>query len=73
MLIKNQQKDAVPSTLNLAEFAQAMKQVDLSAVPKEKRSAAIFDHFMTVMANNVTDTETKYEILMSQHLRRKNV
>ena len=73
MLIKNQQKDAIPSTLSLAEFAHAMKQVDLSTVPAEKRSAAIFDHFMSVMANNVTDVETKYEILISQHLRRKNV
>jgi uncharacterized protein (DUF2249 family) len=50
-----------------------MSQVDLSAVPPEKRKAAIFDHFMTVMAGSIRDPETKFEILMSQRLRRKNV
>ena len=73
MLIKNRQKDSIQSELNLSEFGHAMSQVDLSAVPPEKRKAAIFDHFMTVMAGSIRDPETKFEILMSQRLRRKNV
>ncbi len=73
MLIKNRQKDQLPSQLTISEFAHAMKQQDLSSIPPEKRKAAIFDHFMTVMANSIRDPETKFEILMSQRLRRKNV
>jgi hypothetical protein len=49
-----------------------MKQQDLSAVPPEKRKAAIFDHFMSVMADGIRDPEAKFEILMSQQMRRKN-
>ena len=73
MLIKNRKKDAIPSELNLNDFAHAMKQVDLSTVAPEKQKQAVFDHFMSVMAGSVRDPETKFEILMSQRLRRKNV
>ena len=73
MQIKNRQKDSLPSELSLYEFAHAMQQQDLSTVPPEKRKAAIFDHFMTVMAHSIRDPETKFEVLMSQRLRRKNV
>jgi hypothetical protein len=48
-----------------------MKQQDLSSVPPEKRRNAIFDHFMSVMADSIQDPKTKYEIRMSQQLRRK--
>ncbi len=72
MLIKNHQKDRLPSELTISEFAHAMKQQDLSTVPPEKRKAAIFDHFMSVMADGIRDPEAKFEILMSQQMRRKN-
>ena len=73
MLIKNRQKQRIPSNLTLDEFAKAMKQLDLSSVPPSKRKQAVFDHFMSIMADSVTDPSTKYEILASQRLRRRNV
>ena len=73
MLIKNRKKDAIPSELNLKDFAHAMKQMDMSNVAPEKKKQAVFDHFMSVMAGSVRDPEMKFEILMSQRLRRKNV
>lgn len=71
MKIKNQKADAIPSEITLSQFAHAMKQQDLSTVPPEKRRNAIFDHFMSVMADSIQDPKTKYEIKMSQRLRRK--
>lgn len=71
MKIKNQQKDAIESTITLREFANAMRQQDLSSVPPEKRTKAILDHFFTVMGDSVTDPQQKHEIRLSQALRRK--
>lgn len=71
MQVKNPTKAAIPSTINLAEFAHAMKQLNLANIPQENRKSAVFDHFITIMADNVTSPAQKYEILMSQHLRRK--
>ena len=72
MLIKNSQKDRLQSKLTLSEFANAMKQQDLSSVPPEKRKDAIFDHLMSVMADGIHDPEVKFKILISQQMRRKN-
>lgn len=70
MKIRNRQSDALPSEITLAQFGQAMRQLDLSTVAPNKRKTAVFDHLMTVMADNVADPQARFEILMSQRLRR---
>lgn len=60
----------IQSEDTLHQFAHAMAQQDLSSVPQHKRRRAIFDHFITVMAQSVPDPTTRRELLLSQRLRR---
>jgi hypothetical protein len=71
MKIKNQQADALKSSLTLHEFGAAMRQLDLKSVPKEKQTQAIMDHLMAIMSETVEDREAAYEIQASRLLRAK--
>lgn len=71
MKISNKQADAIPSRMSIHEFGNAMKQLDLSSVPKHKHSQAIMDHLMGIMADSITDREKAQEIHISRLLKRK--
>ena len=71
MKIVNRQKDAIPSRMNLAEFGNAMRQLNLDGVPEHKHPQAIMDHLMKIMADSVTDREKSQEIHISRLLKRK--
>ena len=71
MKVSNKQAEAIPSRMNLNEFGNAMKQLDLSSVPEHKHSQAIMDHLMGIMADSITDREKAQEIHISRLLRRK--
>ena len=71
MKVSNKQAEAIPSRMNIQEFGDAMKQLDLSSVPKHKHSQAIMDHLMRIMADSITDREKAQEIHISRILKRK--
>ena len=71
MLIRNRQRDTLPSNLTTEQLGQAMSQLDLSGVPPEKRPAAIRDHLMRIMADSIHDKQTAFEIHASRLLRRQ--
>ncbi len=58
----NRQKDALASKITLADFGKAMSQIDLSAVPEDRRRAAVFDHMMRIMSDTITDGVKAAEI-----------
>jgi len=66
----NPKATPIQSEATIHQFAHAMSQQDLSSVPPHKRASAIFDHFITVMAQSTPDPTTKAELLLSQRLRR---
>lgn len=70
MKIRNRQAEAVPSSLTLDQFGQAMAQLDLAAVPPEKRAGAIMDHLARVMSDTISDPVTAYEIKVARRLLR---
>jgi len=72
MKIRNNEADRLNSTITLPQFADAMKALDLSSVPQEKRAKAIMDHLMLVMASTVTDRSKAAEIIGARLLRAKN-
>lgn len=55
MTVSNPQKDALASSIDMHDLGKAMGQLDLSGIPAHNRKAAIFDHFMRVMADTVHD------------------
>ena len=71
MKIKNQEGDALDSNMSLAEFGNAMKQLNLNDVPHHKRPQAIIDHLMRIMGDAVIDKEKAQEIHISRILHRK--
>jgi hypothetical protein len=71
MLIRNRQTDALPSSITPTQLAQAMQQLDLSAIPEHKRPQAIRDHLMRIMADTIHDRTTAFEIHASRLLRQK--
>ena len=70
MHIKNREKERLSSSLTLPELGQAMKQLDLSTVPPEKRADAIRDHLMRIVADSIHDKEVAFEIHAARVLRR---
>lgn len=71
MTVKNIQAEALKTNMSLHEFGEAMKQCNLDGVPEHKRTEAIFDHLMKVMAHTVTDKEKAQEIHISRILKAK--
>jgi len=71
MKVKNVQKDALESSITVGEFGNAMKQLNLESVPKEKAAAAIKDHLMKIMGDTIKDKQKAQEIHISRILRRK--
>lgn len=69
MLIKNRQRDALPSNITPHQLGQAMQQLDLSTVPPHKRAQAIKDHLMRIVADSIHDRQTAFEIHASRILR----
>lgn len=62
MTVRNIQKEAMPSSITLRGFGDAMASLDLSSVPPEKRRAAVFDHLIYVMSETVTDPAKAHEL-----------
>jgi len=71
MKIKNQEADALESNMTLAEFGNAMRQINFDGVPAHKRPAAIMDHLMKIMATAITDKEKAQEIHISRILHQR--
>lgn len=71
MTVKNIQADALKTSMSLQEFGNAMKQLNLNGVPKEKHTAAIMDHLMHIMAETVHDKEKAQEIHISRILHQR--
>jgi hypothetical protein len=53
----------VKSTLNLHQFANAMKELDLSSVPEHRRKQAVAEHFFAVMVSTLADSNEKMAAL----------
>lgn len=68
MTVKNIQANALETHLSLHAFGKEMKQLNLNGVPKERRSAAIMDHLMKIIANSVHNKEKAQEIHISRLL-----
>lgn len=71
MKVNNIQKDALESNMSVHEFGNAMKQLNLSDVPTERRSDAIKDHLMRIMADTIVDKNKAQEIHISRILKAK--
>lgn len=71
MIIKNQQKDALPSSMTLQEFGQAMSALDLQSIPPEHRKAALMDHLAKIMIEKIHDRPMAADLASAYLMRRK--
>ena len=71
MKVINKQKEAHPSRIGVQEFGEAMKKLDLSTVPEEKRADAIKDHLMGIMAETILSPSARFDISMARQMYRK--
>ena len=71
MSIINKEKDAIPSKITPQQFAKALASVDLKAIPKHKRKAALADAIITIMIETITDEGKKDQLRISQMLHRQ--
>lgn len=67
-IIKNHEKDRLPSNMTLQDFAKAMSQLDLDSIPQHKRHAAVLEHLMRIMENEINDRSLAKEIKYSRML-----
>lgn len=72
MKIKNTQAEALPSNITPQELGKAMAQLDLSSIPEHRRSEAIMDHLMRIMADSIQDQKEAQIIHMSRIMRQKD-
>lgn len=72
MIIKNQQKDALPSSMTLQEFGKAMSALDLQSIPPERRKAALMDHLAKIMIQKIHDRQTAADISAAYLMRKSS-
>jgi hypothetical protein len=58
-----------PASISLSAFGSAMSQLDLSSIPPNKRSSAVFDHLMLIMQDTLHDRSLAQEIRISHKLK----
>lgn len=59
----NKETKTIPSSISLAQFANAMAQQDFTKISNpDKRRAAIIEHYMRIMADTVTDSDAANEL-----------
>ena len=71
MKVINKEKEAHLSKIGVQEFGEAMKKLDLSSVPLEKRSKAIKDHLMGIMSETILNPTARFDIAMARQMHRK--
>lgn len=71
MKVINKQAEAIPSKISVENFGKAMKQLDLSTVPLEKKADAIKDHLMGIMSENVLSPTASFDLAMARQMYRK--
>ena len=71
MKIVNRQAEAIPSKISVEEFGKAMKQLDLSSVPPEKKADAIKDHLMGIVSENILSPTASFDLAMARQMYRK--
>lgn len=59
MKITNRQADALPSKITTVGLAKAIGQLDLSAIPPEKRRLALTEHLGRIMSETVLDLDVR--------------
>lgn len=72
MIIKNQQKDALQSSMTLQEFGKAMSALDLQSIPAEHRKAAIMDHLAKIMIQKIHDRPMAADLSAAYLMRKSN-
>ena len=76
MKIKNRHADAIPAHISPELFAKAVAQLDLSAIPPEKRRLALTEHIGRIMSETVADLDIRRHLqetrLMAASLPRSN-
>ena len=72
MIINRKNRKAVvdggttlPSDISLGDFAQAMREMDLSTVPPERRGYAIRAHVLKIASRHLDDRQLRQEIAVS--------
>ncbi len=71
MKVNNTQMETHLSKIGVQEFGDAMKKLDLSTVPAEKRSDAIKDHLMGIMSETILNPTARFDIAMARQMYRK--
>ena len=71
MKVVNKEKEAHLSKIGVQEFGEAMKKLDLSSIPLEKRADAIKDHLMGIMAETILSPSARFDISMARQMNRK--
>jgi hypothetical protein len=69
MTVRNREAQRLQTNTNIHDFGRAMAELNLDNVPPEKRSKAVMDHLMRVMAGTITDRKKAHEIEVSRILR----
>tara|TARA_X000001036_G_scaffold15366_1_gene12910 strand:+ start:2222 stop:2452 length:231 start_codon:yes stop_codon:yes gene_type:complete len=71
MKVTNHQNEAHLSKIGVEEFGQAMKKLDLSTVPEEKRADAIKDHLMGIMSDTILNPSARFDIAMARQMYKR--
>jgi len=75
-MIRNRQRERqeaqLPSTITPEQLGRAMKQLDLSSVPPDKRKWAVAEHLHRIMQDTLEDRTKAPSLLVinPNHLRR---
>lgn len=68
-MIVNKQKDALPSTFSLRQFAEEMKYLDLTNIPIDQRPQAVRDHFAKVVVAGLENRDLASKVASGMLLR----
>lgn len=65
-MVRNVEKERIPSKMTVEQFGKAMSQLDLSNVPADRKEQAVMDHMMRIMEQEINDKSLAKEIKYSR-------
>lgn len=61
-MITKSEENRIPTNVSLQWFVEAIQSLDLTRIPLDRRSDAMHEHLMRIMAHTIDDPQTQQQL-----------
>jgi hypothetical protein len=61
-MITKSEENRIPTNVSLQWFVEAIHSLDLTRIPLDRRSDAMHEHLMRIMAHTINDPQTQQKL-----------